>query len=61
MAEWSVSAPAPRAFLLDGSSMRAPHTPELCKAYPPGSNQHGESHWPLLRVLVAHVATLAFA
>ena len=54
MAEWSVSAPVPRAFLLDGSSMRAPHTPELCKAYPPGSNQHGESHWPLLRVLVAH-------
>lgn len=34
--------------------MRAPHTPELCKAYPPGSNQHGNSHWPLLRVVVAH-------
>jgi hypothetical protein len=43
-----------RAFLLDGSSMRAAHTPELCKAYPPGSNQHGESHWPVLRVVVAH-------
>jgi putative transposase len=44
----------PRAFLLDGSSMRAAHSPELCEAYPPGSNQHGESHWPLIRVLVAH-------
>ena len=44
----------PRAFLLDGSSMRLAHTPELCEAYPPGSNQHGESHWPLLRVMVAH-------
>jgi len=44
---------APRAFLLDGSSRMA-HTPELCKPYPPGSNQHGESHWPLLRVVVAH-------
>lgn len=45
---------SPRAFLLDGSSMRTAHTPELCRTYPPGSNQHGESHWPLLRVLVAH-------
>jgi hypothetical protein len=42
------------AFLLDGSSLRAAHTPELCAAYPPASNQHGQSHWPLLRVLVAH-------
>src|SRR5262249_50624914 len=32
----------PRAFLLDGSTMRTAHTPELCKTYPPGSNQHGE-------------------
>lgn len=45
---------AERAFLLDGSSMRAAHTPELCENYPPGSNLHGESHWPLIRVLVAH-------
>jgi hypothetical protein len=45
---------APRVFLLDGSSIRAAHTPELCEVYPPGSNRHGESHWPLLRILVAH-------
>jgi hypothetical protein len=45
---------APRAFVLDGSTLRAPHSPELCELYPPGSNQHGEAHWPLLRVLVAH-------
>ena len=43
-----------RAFLLDGSSIRLAHTPELCKAYPPGANQYGETHWPMLRVLVAH-------
>lgn len=42
------------AFLLDGSSVRLPHAPELCKTYPPGSNQYGESHWPVLRVVVAH-------
>lgn len=45
---------APRAFLLDGSSIRLPHTSELCALYPPGSNQYGEGHWPMLRVLVAH-------
>ena len=43
-----------RAFVLDGSSVRAAHTAELCKRYPPGSNQRGEGHWPVLRVLVAH-------
>lgn len=45
---------APRAFLLDGSSIRLPHTPVLCRSYPPGSNQHGEAHFPLVRILVAH-------
>lgn len=49
-----VSEGGKRAFLLDGSSMRMAHSPESCDAYPPGSNRHGESHWPLLRVLVAH-------
>ena len=43
-----------RAFLLDGSSMRLAHSAELCQRYPPGSNQHGEGHWPLLKILVAH-------
>lgn len=43
-----------RLFLLDGSSMRLPHTPSLVKAYPPGSNQHGEAHWPVIRGLAAH-------
>jgi hypothetical protein len=47
-------AAGPRTFLLDGSSMRLAHTPALCRSYPPGSNQHGEAHFPLLRVLVAH-------
>ena len=43
-----------RLFLIDGSSMRLPHTAALQKAYPPGSNQHGEAHWPVIRILVAH-------
>ena len=43
-----------RLFLIDGSSIRLPHTAALTKAYPPGRNQHGEAHWPIIRVLVAH-------
>ena len=43
-----------RLFLLDGSSMDLPHTPALQQAYPPASNQHGEAHWPIIRILVAH-------
>ena len=45
---------APRTFILDGSTARTAHSPELCRDFPPGSNQHGEGHWPMLRVLVAH-------
>jgi hypothetical protein len=43
-----------RLFLLDGSSMRLEHTAALMKAYPLGGNQHGEAHWPVIRVLMAH-------
>lgn len=43
-----------RTFVLDGSTIRMAHTPVLREHYPPGSNQYGEGHWPLLRVLVAH-------
>lgn len=43
-----------KLFILDGSSMRLPHTAALAAAYPLGSNQHGKAHWPVIRVLVAH-------
>ena len=43
-----------RAFFLDGTTVRMPHSKELLKRYPPTANQHGESHWPVLRMLVAH-------
>jgi hypothetical protein len=42
------------AFFYDGTTVRMPHSEELVKAYPPGTNQHGESHWPMARMLVAH-------
>lgn len=43
-----------QAFLLDGSSLTLPHTKELLRVYPAAGNQHGESHWPVVRVVVAH-------
>lgn len=42
------------AFILDGTTLQLTHTPELCLAFPPASNQHGPSHWPILHLLVAH-------
>jgi len=47
-------APGRTAFFLDGTTVRLRHTEELARAYPPASNQHGQSHWPLIRMLVAH-------
>jgi hypothetical protein len=41
-------------FVIDGSSLQLQHAPELVQAYPPGHNQHGENHWPVLRMVVFH-------
>ncbi len=46
--------PGQRMFLLDGTTLTMPCTPSLLEAYPPSRNQNGESHWPILRLLVAH-------
>jgi hypothetical protein len=50
-----------RLFLLDGSSLRLPYTATLIEAYPPGSNGHGEAHWPVIRILMAHHLTSGLA
>lgn len=44
----------PRCYLLDGSSVELEHTRELVKHYPPAQNQHGTSHWPVLKIVVLH-------
>lgn len=50
-----LDAPRSRpAFLLDGTSMRMTPSPAVVESFPRASNQHGESHWPVMRVLVAH-------
>ena len=42
------------AYLLDGSSVELEASPALRKVYPPAQNQHGQAHWPVLRIVVLH-------
>ncbi len=44
----------PRAYVLDGSSVELEPSQEILRSYPPARNQHGESHWPVLRIVVLH-------
>ncbi len=48
------SEPSLPMFILDGTTLTMPCTPSLLEAYPPSRNQRGESHWPILRLLVGH-------
>jgi hypothetical protein len=43
-----------RAFLWDGTTIALAPTTALRQAFPPASNQHGESTWPIAHLLVAH-------
>jgi hypothetical protein len=43
-----------RAFLIDGTTITLPPTSELARVFPPATNQHGETVWPVLLLLVAH-------
>lgn len=52
---------APPVLVLDGSSLELEHSPSLRKKYPPAQNQHGRSHWPVLRVVVMHDAATGLA
>src|ERR1035438_10469171 len=39
-------------FLLDGTSIQLQHSKELLEKWPPARNQHGSSHWSVIRVVV---------
>ena len=41
-------------FVVDGSSLQLQHARELVQAFSPGHNQHGENHWPVMRIVVFH-------
>jgi putative transposase len=43
-----------RLFIVDGSSIRLAHTPALLQQYGAARNQHGDSHWPIMRVVTMH-------
>jgi hypothetical protein len=43
-----------RVFAVDGSTLSLAPSNALRSVYPPARNQHGESHWPMLRLVTAH-------
>jgi hypothetical protein len=43
-----------RAFIIDGTTITLSPTSELREAFPPATNQHGETVWPVMLMLVAH-------
>ena len=43
-----------RAFIIDGTTMTLAPTSNLRDAYPPATNQHGETVWPVMMLMVAH-------
>jgi len=43
-----------RAYIIDGTTMTLSPTSDLRKAYPPATNQHGETVWPVMMLMVAH-------
>lgn len=53
----AVSPPAfnqRQVFLFDGTTITLAPTPELTAAFPPATNQFGNSVWPVAMLLVAH-------
>lgn len=41
-------------FAVDGTVCQLQSGPSLRKKFPPGRNQHGKNHWPMLRVVGFH-------
>jgi len=42
-----------RAFIIDGTTFKLAPTSNLQEIYPPSSNQHGETVWPIMMLTVA--------
>jgi Transposase DDE domain len=43
-----------RRYILDGTTMTLAPTSSPIEAYPPATNQHGETVWPVMMLMVAH-------
>lgn len=50
-----------KVFVVDGSSLELEHAQQLVRRYPAATNQHGEGHWPVLRLVVMHDAATGLA
>ncbi len=50
-----------RLFLVDGSSIELAHTAAICESYGLAKNQHGDSHWPVMRIVAIHHVATALA
>jgi hypothetical protein len=48
-------------FVIDGSTLRLPHEPDLVQAFPPGHHQHGDNHWPVRLIVAFHDAYTGLA
>ena len=51
--EADIGMPAP-VLLLDGTSLQTESRKDLVEAFPPSRNQHGLSHWGMLRLVALH-------
>ena len=60
MREHLPDVPRP-VFVLDGTTLQLLHADELVREFPPGSNQHGENHWPTMLLLAFHDAHTGLA
>jgi hypothetical protein len=43
-----------RVFIIDGTTITLEPTPQLKRAFPPATNQHGASVWPVAMLMVAN-------
>lgn len=43
-----------QAFIIDGTTFKLAPTSNLREVYPPSTNQHGKTVWPILMLTVAH-------
>jgi hypothetical protein len=51
----------PRTFIMDGSTLSLASVPTLRKKWPPNTNQHGMTPWPILRIVYATELTTGMA
>jgi hypothetical protein len=51
----------PPLFVIDGTTLRLSHERDLVEAFPPGHNQHGSNHWPVMHMVAFHDAHTGLA